>query len=543
MASDPWTLPIGIPVPGFGIVETYRMYDDPACRNPALTYQASAEGGFFTHYVDNTHPAATDTANPFGSIAKPRKTIPRPLPAGSVVEVHGGAYAADPKVNGIGTLEQPIFVRGMGEPRFTAPFTIGFYGYQDAAYLICEGLSLYRMAICAYASTHHVVLRHSKVEGALADVHGALVGTTIPSAAQPTATIHDIVVWDNEICNGGNWQAAGDPDMHGMAVTHNVSHVWILDNVFHHNSGNGVQINAGSIPLQNTVHDIYLGRNRAYQNKQDGFWTKNATDVIFSQNTVWDHTPSDSSLGGGMGSQYGPERVWFLFNEIWNCAYGIRQSTDTGGGGTGPGTDNYFIGNLIHNIHRQAGETGGLNSWKKGSAFLFASETSAKGVYDNIIANCDAGILVPRRATIQAHGNTFSGVAEEHVFLEFPDSRAGSDLGGNAFDQPARIVWGRTGDQKTYDLDGFNAAYPGKADGSVEVDTPTVSPWDDTPYALFEKLYGLDIRPETPETPEPSVPSVSLDEIRELIREELKAARLAEIDLRIAQLQQEKETL
>jgi len=82
---DPWTAPIGIPVPEFGILESYQMYDEPGTRHPDLTYQASVEGGYFTHYVDNTATGATDTSNPYGSIAKPRLTTPKSLPAGAVI--------------------------------------------------------------------------------------------------------------------------------------------------------------------------------------------------------------------------------------------------------------------------------------------------------------------------------------------------------------------------------------------------------------------------------------------------------------------------
>lgn len=92
VALSAWQPPIGIPRPEFGIEETYRMYDDPTNRNPALTYTMNTEGGYYTHYVDNTHPAATNTDNPYGTASKPRDTIPSPLPEGSVVEVHGGPY-------------------------------------------------------------------------------------------------------------------------------------------------------------------------------------------------------------------------------------------------------------------------------------------------------------------------------------------------------------------------------------------------------------------------------------------------------------------
>ena len=86
------------------------MYDDPAKRNPALTYTQNAEGGFYTHYIDNTNPNATDTANPYGTVAKPRLTIPT---AGSVVEVHGTIGGAGRlNLNVFGIKEKPVFIRG-----------------------------------------------------------------------------------------------------------------------------------------------------------------------------------------------------------------------------------------------------------------------------------------------------------------------------------------------------------------------------------------------------------------------------------------------
>src|SRR4030042_6434259 len=90
--TETWPPPIGIPVPSFGIEETYRMYDEESSRNESLTYYASDSGGYFTHYIDSTDPNATDSSQ-YGSIATPRFTVPRDLPAGSIVEIHNGANA------------------------------------------------------------------------------------------------------------------------------------------------------------------------------------------------------------------------------------------------------------------------------------------------------------------------------------------------------------------------------------------------------------------------------------------------------------------
>lgn len=65
---------------------------------------------FTRTYIDNTNPNATDTANPYGTVAKPRLTIPT---AGSVVEVHGTIGGAGRlNLNVFGIKEKPVFIRG-----------------------------------------------------------------------------------------------------------------------------------------------------------------------------------------------------------------------------------------------------------------------------------------------------------------------------------------------------------------------------------------------------------------------------------------------
>lgn len=75
----PWTAPIGIPEPEFGIHETADAIYGP---------------GYYTYYIDNTNPNATNTNNPKGTAARPRLTIPDPLilTPGDVVLIAGGAY-------------------------------------------------------------------------------------------------------------------------------------------------------------------------------------------------------------------------------------------------------------------------------------------------------------------------------------------------------------------------------------------------------------------------------------------------------------------
>ena len=75
-AAQAYTPPIGIPEPSFGIDEDVSMYD-------SATYDFGAGGvsypdagnGPYTHYIDNTHPSATNTSNPYGTPSTPRLDI------------------------------------------------------------------------------------------------------------------------------------------------------------------------------------------------------------------------------------------------------------------------------------------------------------------------------------------------------------------------------------------------------------------------------------------------------------------------------------
>ena len=103
---DVWQPPVGIPMPEFGIFETYRMYDDPENRNPALTYTQNTEGGFYTHYVDNTNPSCFicpwgpnmigqrnfDCGNNYGTPTIPLCQVPGNVSEGSVVLRNSGPF-------------------------------------------------------------------------------------------------------------------------------------------------------------------------------------------------------------------------------------------------------------------------------------------------------------------------------------------------------------------------------------------------------------------------------------------------------------------
>ena len=83
-------------------------------------------------------------------------------------------------------------------------------------------------------------------------------------------------------------------------------------------------------------------------------------DVVFSQNVTYGNRPSNSSAGAGLGFQYAPDYVWFLFNHVYDSDYGIATGSDSD---LGTGTESFFIGNLIHDIHDSDRDFKPLTAW------------------------------------------------------------------------------------------------------------------------------------------------------------------------------------
>jgi hypothetical protein len=512
---SPWQPPIGIPTPTFGIDQSHTLYEDQTFdygSGPAPYNDAG--NGPYTHYVDNTSPAATDTSNPFGTAEKPRKTIPTRPVAGSVIEVHGGPYGpAEIILVAQGTPEKPIFLRGINKPRIAGKLTVYSSAGIESRYLVIEGFDVYKC--WALAPTSYLAYRDNNIQGDAAN--GGIAMDSYNSAYSN----HHIVVYRNRIHDNGDWQADYDQDVHGITVARYSNNVWIVDNEMYHNSGDGLQINAGSISNQPHTHHIYVGRNLSYENKQAGMWTKQAVDVIFSQNTVHSLRPigtTPSAYGAGMGFQYGPERVWFLYNHIYNCSYGISTGSTSA---MGSGQDVYCIGNLIHDIHHHPDYAySPTSSWSNAAITLVG--TTNRYIINNTIVNCDAGINSPSSGTMVMVNNIISNITEpqgNHIFVDVGSTAAVSTLscsllyqGGN----PVRIRWGSG---TVYDLPAFQAA-TGKGAGCLAADPIFVDPaagdyrlQPDSPaidraelsavYATFQSLYGLGLTTDSAGTARP----------------------------------------
>ncbi|MDM8008504.1 MAG: Ig-like domain-containing protein [Phycisphaerae bacterium] len=559
-----WRRPIGVPMPGFGVEESHWMYrgqrydfDGDGALEPGEEYPDAGDGPY-THYVDTTHAAATDTGNPYGRPAAPRKTIPYPLPPGSVVEVHGGPYAYyihtdNFKLGGDrlpviarGTALQPVFVRGPStgsKPVFAGTTKVI---RPEGSYIILENLALQRPVSLwprgdLGGATHHIAVRRCEVSGFNAtgiDLGWPHGYDNHPEYRDP-ALLTDVVVFNNVIRDLGDWTQTGSSEDYAGVFPHlNTLRVWIVDNTICHVDGDGIQINTWGIYDDPTIHKpptrIYIGRNRIYECQENLLDFKVCQDVIVSQNDLHGiHNHSTSSDGtaivvhedSGTASFPYPQRLWYIGNRVHDCDIGFRvQRSD----------QVYLIGNAIYDIISSYPL---LNSAYSSGGAIQCWDNNTVRVVNNTIHNCNLGILsAGSSGQLQLVNNVIADLSGSfssqlaappyHILVGNSVVADRSEMAYNLVYQgggPIRIKW--RGDFSS--LSGFQQG-TGKGKGCIsgeplfmncaggdfnlQAGSPAVNAGTSDPaYQTFKGLYGLDVSVDGDGRPRPSPPTTRLD--------------------------------
>ena len=180
-----YELPIGIPAPEFGIEETHEMYDGQFYTAGGFEYR-DAGNGPYTHYVDNTAANCDDSnAGGYGTAQEPLCNITRfgdftSLPAGSVMEIHGGPYTFNPgwtRMTLNGSQNNPVFVRGVDNDGQQVQLVRNLNGSASSVnlrlegqYYIFENLDLYggvypEIKNEFIENPHHIAFRNLEVHG------------------------------------------------------------------------------------------------------------------------------------------------------------------------------------------------------------------------------------------------------------------------------------------------------------------------------------------------------------------------------------------
>lgn len=495
-----WTPPIGVPMPEFGIHQTHYLFAD-ATYNFGFGCEPYRDAGHgpYTHYVDNTHPESTDSDNPFGTPGRPRNSIPYFLLPGSVVELHGGPYESYFEIRDAGTAERPIFIRGV-DPLQPVLFKAKLLVLPPSRYLILENLAVdrdYQSSGVNIEGVSYIAIRDC-------EIYDAQGGILVYGASD--SSIDHIVVCRNHIHDLGDLSVVDDIDDNGIQVGGGASDIWVVDNLVHHTVGSGIVLNPGFEFGNEAIQRVYVGRNTVHHSRQSGCWTKQSSDAIFSQNTVHSIIGTSFAISTGLGFQYGPERTWFIFNHVFDCEYGIGSGSNNV---PAPGLEQFFVGNVIHDVHHRAGEYQPDSPWASAAMMLVGGEHRL--IVNNTIYHCDAGINGPGPGSYLMENNLIADMLEpaaNHVFIE-------NELNDVTWDLRYSCLFDSSGPVRVrershvYDLDGL--AEINKGSGCVSVPPGFVSPEgldfhllpgspvvdagiETFAYDRFEALYGRSIR-------------------------------------------------
>jgi len=355
--------------------------------------------------------------------------------------------------------------------------------------------------------SQHVVIRHSEVVGDPMQFTSAGVGA---GGYDETRSVEDVVFFDLNVHDQGDRRASRDVDAHCTVTGPFIRRFWLIDSRLHECAGDGFQANPGqgsaALARQRSARHIYVGRNTAYNNKQSGLWAKNASDIIFSQNEIYGITRSASSgMGQCIGGQYGPVRMWIIFNTLHDCETGVAVASTSG---LGSGTDVYIVGNVIRDIQLTGGPNDVSNPWSRAAIALW--DIPNRYIVDNTIWRVHSGIKNDGNGLVKfvLHGNIIGAAGDPRERdLWVPDQASlderASTISNNLF-VGNRIAWRRAEaadvsrfgkcqdcqtrrprfkDEPAHDFHYGGADSPG-IDASAEASV----------YQTFEKTYGLDIR-------------------------------------------------
>ena len=399
--SGSWEPPIGIRAPEFGIEESHTMYEDALYDfgNGPVPYP-DAGNGPYTHYVDNQHPNATDSNNPYGTPDKPRMTIPRNLAPGSVVEVHNGPYSYTenihgdfylPLVEGYGTPDKPIFIRGAN---IDTPFEIGELGtsvneiiVRDYSYVILENVFINGPAIKIYQPTTHFAIRHSEITG---ETTSGIKLWSYKLDFVPGEVKDNIVIYNNKIHDNGPYPATAETGRFGVIIDNASEDIWVVDNDMYYNGDDSLQvIDRYWVPeLRGIVADgIYIGRNTMHHDGENAIDVKGSKNVIISQNEIYGYLTLYSTSAGEairINDEGEQDNIWLLYNRIYDSEDGIDPVNAL--------FKPYIIGNVIHDVGTAINRDGAIvtnNTIYNCTLGVGRRRAPYYELSNNIIANCD----------------------------------------------------------------------------------------------------------------------------------------------------------
>lgn len=414
-------LPRGVPTPPLDLAATHFQYSGDEG-------YLDAGHGPYTHYVNNRAPNCSDSSN--GSSERPRCRLPLEVPAGSVIEVHGGPYddtQYDAKKRSIwlrGSQARPVFLRGIPDSAGKPVIFRDTWFEVSGDHFVLESLKLRNtpLRVGESRSSSNALIREFEVTENDDRTGVRLAGS-------------NIVFWASHVHHN-----FGD-DNHGIFVDRGSRNVWILESEFNHNTGDGVQFCHKC--SDNPPRYVYIAGNTIHSNRENGVDLKYARNIVVADNRIYNHwiakknVPwcfddnsycgvfSSGSDGSSIvvGSDGGPIDVVVAFNDVFESNNGIRVEE---------GEEVLISTNVFHDIAK--------------NGVVFERTGGAVNVIHNTLSRINTGVRVKANATYQISiaNNVFTDMDE---YLRVNDKADAIDvqLDHNLFwneGEPLDVRWG-----------------------------------------------------------------------------------------------------
>lgn len=380
------------------------------------------------YYIDNSV-ACSDATNGYPST--PRCTIGNSYTAGSYIEVHGGPYTTEKTITFSGSSSAPIWFRGESSGNMPV---ISENMFVSGTYTIFENIEFTGFSGPAIkitgAASNNIAIRHIYVHDLTYPGSDTAV---FPATPDQGGAIHDLVYYDIDFSDIGDWSSEEDNDYHGVNPTlwgrtppTTIYNVWCLNNTAYHISGDLFQSNGDQRDAEKgrTIEEtnlsncklMYVGGNTISYSRQALATPKFTTTAIISKNTAHNcyNVPSDSGYGGV--NQEGSRDVWWLFNTFHDLTYGLKQSNTSFTGAADANLTSYMVGNVIYNIDDRYNMSTGYtrnSAFKPAQAINFQRAYYKRYVIDNTIYNVGGGVNIGNQVegdeTIMS-GNVIAGV-------------------------------------------------------------------------------------------------------------------------------------
>jgi hypothetical protein len=294
--------------------------------------------------------------------------------------------------------------------------------------------------------------------------------------------VSDVVIDHNNIHDIGDVNSTADQDAHCVTVNGSDDHIWVTYNTLAFCSGDAMQLEAQA-GRRAFIHHVYYGKNVAHHHRQSGGWIKNATDVIFSQNVAHDFRDNSGGPGACYGLQYGPEYVWFIYNEAYACNIGF----DFAGNSGTPGLFTFFIGNVIHDTTSQS-----PTDFYNAGAMVVRGGTNV-WIVNNTMVNVDSGVnMPPGTQSISYYNNIVANRLNASTFDLYVEGSPQLDIKNNVYGTNARFSGTSAGTAAILAAPAFVNSSAGDyhlSSTSRAIDAGTTS----TVYQTFLNRYGLSI--------------------------------------------------